>query len=166
MPLGLTKRGIYRRLRLTAYQKRHVWESPGTILTFPQIQALCGLVAPHYTLTEIATLLATDDYKAKSQLHKQMAEVIQILCTDEGQHHWDEFMARKRACPTAKQRKAKKEKKRVSREVFTRISDELATDEVLAEFSIEHKRLSELKERESLEGVDPLPGDSGPIVSI
>lgn len=168
-PLGLTKQTVKYHLSLNNWQLQHVWTRPAAVLTLPQVHRLCGLVAPHYPLPELAKLLVADEYRPASELNTALQEAIKILMTDEGQAHWDEFMARKRAGNQGiVKKRAKKEKIRVSRQVFPRISDELATDENLTEFNLEHKRLAELKEsQERLKGSDTSSSDgSGPIVSI
>lgn len=166
LPLGLTKRLIRRRLRLNNYQMAHVWTFPGEVLTIRQLQDLHAMVATYYTMPEIAQMVANDGFKPSSPMNLVIKDVCNILMSNEGQKHWDSFMATKRGGKTGKYLKTKKEKAKVSREVFTRISDELATDEVLTEFSIEHQRLKELRERTESKGSDLLPGDVGPIVSI
>ena len=108
----------------------------------------------------------TDYYEKNSQLSDTHQAFLNTLMTQEGRDNWDRFIIRKRGNKPKGVRPALKEKKRVAKEVFTRLCDTDATDEVQIEFLTEQDRLRQIAEL-SRESNDPgKVSDSGPNVSI
>jgi hypothetical protein len=164
--LGLTKRLVKQRLGLGIKASGRLWSQPLNVLTIPQIQTLCALVAPHYTMLEMARALTSSrNYALNTQLNEDFTKALGILLTPDGRDKWDEFIARKAiGRPKNNIRSEKKKRFDNNRQAYKRICDPIVKGNDLIEFITEHGRLSEqVKPNDTLL---PSTDSSGPNVSI